>query len=167
MRLFGIPCLVGFVFAGAASAGDLPDPATTPGAMAPDVTQANIATTICVPGFTKPPRRPPVSYTSAFKRAQLAAVGGDQDPRDFEEDHLVPLSLGGAPQDPRNLWPEHWADPWGARTKDRLELKLHELVCAGTIPLAQAQHDIATDWIIAYRRYCPTEAECPSYRGGE
>jgi len=28
------------------------------------------------------------------------------DARDYEEDPLVPLCLGGAPQDPANLWPE-------------------------------------------------------------
>jgi len=31
--------------------------------------------------------------------------------------------------------------------KDRLEQRLHQLVCAGQLDLATAQHDIATDWI--------------------
>jgi hypothetical protein len=37
--------------------------------------------------------------------------------------------------------------------KDRLEDRLHELVCAGRLSLPEAQKAIATDWIVAYRRY--------------
>jgi hypothetical protein len=70
---------------------------------------------------------------------------------------------GGAPRDERNLWPQHWAEPWGAKTKDRLELKLHKLVCSDKVPLVQAQRDIAADWIAAYQKYCQTPAACPSY----
>lgn len=43
-------------------AGDLPDPQLTPGVTNPDVTQATIDKTICVPGWTKT-IRPPASYT--------------------------------------------------------------------------------------------------------
>jgi hypothetical protein len=27
-------------------------------------------------------------------------------PKDYEEDHLISLELGGAPRDPKNLWPQ-------------------------------------------------------------
>jgi hypothetical protein len=37
--------------------------------------------------------------------------------------------------------------------KDTLEHRLHQLVCQGKVDLATAQHDIATDWIEAYRKY--------------
>lgn len=50
--------------------------------------------------------RPPASYTDALKRAQMRAYGDIGSPVRFEEDHLIPLALGGAPRDPRNLWPE-------------------------------------------------------------
>jgi hypothetical protein len=30
---------------------------------------------------------------------------------------------------------------------------MHTLVCAGQLSLDQAQHEIATDWLAAYRRY--------------
>ena len=75
--------------------------------------------------------------------------------QDYEEDHLVPLSLGGASDDVRNLWPEPWFPPdgWTADRKDELELALHRLVCAGRLPLATAQEAIARDWIRAYRHY--------------
>jgi hypothetical protein len=74
---------------------------------------------------------------------------------DFEEDHLIPLALGGAPYDPRNLWPEPRAsaDGWNASVKDELEAALPRLVCSGRVSLADAQRAIATDWIAAYRFY--------------
>jgi hypothetical protein len=31
------------------------------------------------------------------------------------------------------------------------------MVCAGTLDLATAQHDIATDWIAAYKKYFHTD----------
>jgi len=49
------------------------------------------------------------------------ARGYDRTMRDYEEDHLVPLEVGGNPHDPRNLWPEPLHGPWNARMKDRLE----------------------------------------------
>jgi hypothetical protein len=50
------------------------------------VTQDNIDSTICVPGFTKT-IRPPARYTSRLKREQLddAACGyDDRETRDYE-----------------------------------------------------------------------------------
>ena len=75
------------------------------------------------------------------------------DPDGAVVDHLVPLELGGS-NDFTNLWPqsEH-ATGLDAATKDRLENRLHALVCAGELPIAEAQHEIAADWIAAYRRY--------------
>ena len=74
----------------------------------------------------------------------------------YEYDHLVPLELGGAVNDPRNLWPE--ADyPMGAgfyrNPKDHLERALNRLVCRGRMTLARAQLLIARDWASAYREY--------------
>jgi hypothetical protein len=62
----------------------------------------------------------------------------------------VSLELGGA-NDIANLWPQPYGGPWGAEAKDRLENRLHRLVCSGELDLAAAQHEIATDWIAAYR----------------
>ena len=133
----------------------LPNPRLTPGAIDPAVTQDNIAETICRAGYTRGVR-PPEAYTEALKRQQMDEYGyRGEHLRDFEQDHLVSLGLGGHPTDPRNEWPEPWqpADGWGADVKDALELRLHDLVCAGRLPLADAQRAIATDWIAAYRRY--------------
>jgi hypothetical protein len=60
-----------------------------------------------------------------------------------EEDHLIPLALGGAPRDPANLWPEPGATP---NEKDRVENVAHDAVCAGTLTLPDAQRRIAGDW---------------------
>ncbi len=133
----------------------LPDPKLTPGAVNPDVTQQTIETTICVRGWTRLVR-PPESYTEPLKREQIALYGyRDRRLRDYEEDHLIPLDLGGAPSDPRNLWPEPHEAPgdWGSYAKDRLESRLNDLVCSGALPLDTARSAIATNWIDAYRRY--------------
>jgi hypothetical protein len=139
----------------AAGQGALPDPTRTPGALNPEVRQDTIGSTICVRGWTRTVR-PPQQYTSALKRQQLREFGyTDLRMGDYEEDHLVPLGLGGAPYDPRNLWPEPRAiaSGWNAVVKDELEAILPRLVCSGRVSLAEAQRAIAGDWIAAYRYY--------------
>lgn len=133
----------------------LPNRRLTPGALDSGVTQGNIRETICVRGYTKS-IRPPEEYTEQLKRRGIRQYGySDFRLRDYEEDHLISLGLGGSPANPHNLWPEphHVIGGWGSYTKDRLEDKLHTLVCHGRVPLAQAQREIATDWIAAYKRY--------------
>jgi hypothetical protein len=133
----------------------LPDPARTPGAIDPAVTQATIGDTICVPGWTLTVR-PSERYTEELKRRQIEEYGyADRRLGDYEEDHLIPLELGGSPTDPRNLWPEPHRAPggWGSRRKDYLENVLRRLVCAGRLPLDTARQAIARDWIAAYQRY--------------
>jgi hypothetical protein len=133
----------------------LPNSARTPGATNPDVTQANIHQTICVTGWTAT-IRPPSNVTTALKVRQLAsgyAYQGDTVTSHYEEDHLISLELGGAPSAEQNLWPEPYTSDEGARVKDKIENKLHSLVCAGTMPLADAQHAIARDWWGAYQTY--------------
>lgn len=133
----------------------LPSSRITPGALNPAVDQANIDETICVHGYSRS-IRPPEKYTERLKRLGIRQYGySDWRLRDYEEDHLISLALGGSPTNPHNLWPEphHVIGGWGSYTKDRLEDRLHSLVCHGRVPLAQAQRDIATDWIAAFKRY--------------
>ena len=128
------------------SAGGLPDPVCTPGSADPRVTQDNIHTTICVSGYTATVR-PPTSYTNALKAQQIKAYGySDTSLADYEEDHLIPLELGGHPTDPKNLWPEPRSGAHTATTKDGVENSLHSRVCAGLMTLAAAQVAIATNW---------------------
>ena len=71
---------------------------------------------------------------------------------DYEIDHLIPLELGGS-NSVKNLWPESYrTSRWNARVKDRLEDKLHELVCNGQLDLKTAQQVIAANWIEAYKK---------------
>jgi len=136
-----------------AHAGDLPDPDLTPGAINPDVTQENISRTVCVKGWTKTVR-PPAYYTNKLKKEQIRQYGySDRNPKDYEEDHLIPLSVGGNPTDPKNLWPEPRNSEWNAARKDQLEFAMYKAVCQGEISLAEAQRAFATNWIDAYKRY--------------
>jgi hypothetical protein len=139
-----------------ASGPILPNSAVTPGAIDPSVTQANIARTICILGYTTK-IRPPASYTTKLKMKQLASFPysayGSKDSALFEEDHLISLELGGNPTDPKNLWPEPYSGAFGARAKDQLENKFHALICAHQIQLADAQSLIASNWYDAYKKY--------------
>jgi len=130
---------------GCSSTNGLPDARCTPGATDPRVTQANIASTICVSGYTAKVR-PPTSVTTPIKRKQLAAYGDRGPLSQYELDHLIPLELGGAPRSVANLWPEPWTGDDGARTKDVVENALHRAVCSGTMALAVAQRAIAVNW---------------------
>jgi len=138
-----------------ASLAVLPDRLRTPGATNPAVTPSTIRSTICRTGYTKT-IRPPSSYTTGLKVSQLDsgyAYRHDLAKSDYEEDHLIPLELGGAPSDPRNLWPEPYAARGGARVKDLVENELHDLVCSGRLPLRTAQQAIARNWWRADQRY--------------
>ena len=98
------------------------------------MTQATIATTICVPGFSSS-IRPPSDYTSQLKVEQMRTYGLGGSPSDYQEDHLISLELGGHPTDPRNLWPEPYPR---AADVDRLE-QLHARVCSREMTLHDAQ----------------------------
>lgn len=114
-------------------------PVHTPGVRNPAVTQTTIKKTVCIRGWTAT-IRPPYQYTLALKEMQIGAWGyTNREPRAYEEDHFVPLELGGAPRDPRNLWPEPWAQ---ADKSDPLENRLHAQVCAGQITLTAARRQI-------------------------
>lgn len=124
----------------------LPDPRCTPGAVRAGVSLS----TICAFGYS-PSIRPPESYTEPLKLAQVRAYGLSGSPSAYEEDHLVPLSIGGAPRDPRNLWPEPRNGPDNAEQKDQLETWTARMACAGRIPLSRLRQEMATDWTALYR----------------
>ena len=86
---------------------------------------------------------------------QYGMVGAD--PQAYEVDYLVTPALGGA-DDIHNLWPHSYSHTiWNARVKDALEDRLREMVCDGSINLAQAQREIAANWIAAYKKYFHTD----------
>ncbi|HKD95489.1 MAG TPA: hypothetical protein VKB43_12345 [Gaiellaceae bacterium] len=113
----------------------LASPTRTPGVLNPNVTQANIRSTICRRGWTAT-IRPPVSYTDALKVKQMRQYGETGSTSDYQEDHLISLEMGGSPTDPRNLWPEPYPR---ASAMDQIENQLNSQICDGQLTLAQAQ----------------------------
>jgi len=93
------------------------------------------------------------------KQRAVFAMYGIKSPKpgEFEVDYLITPDLGGT-ESIRNLWPEPYSARWNAHVKDQLEQRLHELVCSGKLDLATAQHDMAVDWIAAYKKYVPASA---------
>jgi hypothetical protein len=152
-RCLPLAACLALAFSSPVWAGDLPDPTLTPGAADTSITQENIQSTICVNGYTKT-IRPPAYYTNKLKKRQIQQYGyADKNPKDYEEDQLIPLSIGGNPGDPNNLWPEPRNSEWGAAKKDELEFTLYRMVCKNDVPLKDAQAAIASNWIGAYKKY--------------
>ncbi len=62
----------------------------------------------------------------------------------YEEDHLIPLELGGSPTSAWNLWPEpgEYNNP-----KDKVENAAKYAVCGGRMSLVAAQRAMASNWI--------------------
>ena len=118
-----------------------------------------IASTICRSGYTSS-IRPPESVTEPEKQASAEAYSYTGAFSTAEYDHLVPLELGGDPNDPANLWVEPNDNPNTTSTtnsKDALENRLNNLVCSGQLRLATAQEAIASNWVAAYREYVGTQ----------
>jgi hypothetical protein len=113
----------------------LPDPSITPGRLNPNVRQSTIKKTICKSGWTKT-IRPSTSYTNKLKVQQMVLYGETGSPKNYEEDHFIPLELGGAPKNPKNLWPEPHTQ---SKLSDPFETKLKRQVCKGVLTLKKAR----------------------------
>jgi hypothetical protein len=116
-------------------------------------------------------RLPSRAPTPATVRQAILRDYGDENlaPAEYELDYLITPELGGT-GDRANLWPERYVSPvWNARVKDQLEDLLPRLVCQGTVDLATAQHDIAENWIAAYKTYFRTDhpVERQAYLGAD
>lgn len=74
----------------------------------------------------------------------MAAYGDRGSMSQYEYDHFIPLELGGATNDSRNLWPEPGAIP---NRKDAVEDELRSEVCDGEMSLGAAQRAIARNWV--------------------
>lgn len=129
----------------AADPPQLPDREITPG----DVLTSNLDD-VCTSGYSKSVRNVP----SSVKQEAYKAYGiYEHGPGEYEVDHLISLELGGS-NSIKNLWPESYiTKPLNARVKDKLENRLHTLVCRGSISLPDAQREIAENWISAYEKY--------------
>jgi hypothetical protein len=96
------------------------------------VTQENIGRTICDPAWRKL-ERPARSYTDAIKRRWTPSGHRRSD---YELDHIIPISAGGAPYDQENLQLQPWPE---AREKDQLEERVCKAICRGSISLKDGQ----------------------------
>ncbi len=123
----------------------LPNPDLTPGNTFP-VSRNDV----CVPGYAHKVRDVPWDEKrEVFRRYGVPLA----EHREYEVDHLIPLCLGGS-NSIRNLWPQsRTTQPWNAYRKDKLEYHLWKLVCDGQADLADAQRQIASNWIDAYKKY--------------
>ncbi len=127
----------------------IPRPQLTPGATVP-VTKQQVCN---ADSRTEGPEVPASLQRQVFEAYGIAHPRPDA----YEIDYLITPDLGGA-ANIRNLWPQPYHDTvWNARVKDQLEERLHNLVCTGQLDLATAQHDLATDWVTAYKRYFHTD----------
>jgi hypothetical protein len=123
--------------------GVLPDRRCSPGGYDDGLTTS----VLCAAGFhTSMIRNVPESEKHAVEVAYGLA------PRPYgstlEIDHVVSLELGGS-NDIANLYPERAP---GFHAKDKLENRLHDMVCSGQIPLAAARQQIAANWQALYQR---------------
>jgi len=124
--------------------GALPDPACTPGDIFPNVTKAQV----CTSGYSSSVRDVPASE----KDAVYAEYGiSHHATGQYEVDHFVSLELGGS-NDISNLFPEAAAPTPGFHEKDKVENYLHDQVCKGKLSLAEAQRQIATNWVAVYNQ---------------
>jgi hypothetical protein len=118
----------------------LPNAAITPGAVA-----SSDPAMVCIRGYS---RRVRPAYDYAWRRFRVSVFRAYGIPhekwKNFTIDHDVPLSLGGAPEDIRNVWPEPKAE---AKRKDEVEDALLAAACyRHTVTLAAAQAAIARNW---------------------
>jgi hypothetical protein len=108
---------------------------------------------VCAQTNTRNKAAPVALQRKVFEEYGIAGA----EPQAYEVDYLVTPALGGA-DDIRNLWPHSYsATVWNARVKDDLEDRLRDMVCDGSVDLAEAQQEIAGNWIAAYKKYFHTE----------
>jgi 5-methylcytosine-specific restriction endonuclease McrA len=95
---------------------------------------------VCTPGYSGRVRNVPQSEKNAVYREYGVRRHA---PGSYEVDHLISLELGGS-NSIKNLWPEKQP---GARSKDKLQNRLHAEVCMGNIGLRTAQRWIVKWWL--------------------
>ncbi len=119
--------------------GSLPDPECTPGAVFRHITPREM----CVSGYARTMR----DVSNKLKEEVYVDYGiTEHKPGDYEVDHLVSLQLGGS-NEISNLWPQPVIPHPGFREKHRVDTILHDAVCAGELPLAEAQWRSASNWV--------------------
>ena len=132
-----------------------PDPKLTPG----DTLKVS-KEDLCGPGSKTLDSSIPISLK--IKVFDLYRIRGDS-PTSYNVDHLIPVSLGGS-NSIKNLWPQPLSGEWNYLKKNKLEHRLHKLVCRGELALETAQQEISTDWVSAYKKYLGNNGRVRSKR---
>ena len=147
MRTITTLLISGFCFGSLALAQEtpsfLPNPKLTPGATL-DVTDKDL----CKPGYESRDRTIPITV----KGQVVDRYGIGANASGYNVDHLIPVGLAGS-NSLMNLWPQPLSGEWSYHKKNRLEAKMHKMVCSGALELKTAQQEIATDWVSAYKKY--------------
>jgi hypothetical protein len=133
------------------SAGKLvPNPKLTPGA-----TRQVAYEEICpAQDDDKDPAVPTSMQQAVFKEYGVRRIARTHE---FQVDYLINPQLGGTGEI-RNLWPQPYGlTLWNAHAKDDLEDRLHQMVCNREIGISEAHHELATNWIAAYKKYFHTQ----------
>jgi len=150
--LFGVVALAGSRYLGrgpthlaAFSSGLVPNKSLTPGAI-----QSVEQTEIC----TAEDKDPAWLISAPVEQEAFEEYGVvNSRAKKYQLDYLIPPALGGT-ADIHNLWPQPYSEAgWNAHAKDELEDRLRQLVCEGRLSLPEAQRELATDWIGAYKNY--------------
>lgn len=124
----------------------MPGTRLTPGEAFVRVTAAEV----CTPGWASSHREVATSqYREVYGEY---GIPYPEPSGSYELDHLIPLELGGDNAN-ANLWPEAAAPAPGFHQKDSLENVMHDRVCASSLGLVEAQHEIASNWYAAYVKY--------------
>lgn len=139
--------------AGPCLAADLPDAQFTPGALNDAVSAKTLRTTVCKPGWARA-MQPSAATLEQMKAQQMKQYGyPDSDARRYATDLLVPVELGGDGRDLRNVWPQAVDGDWSVKSKQRLENALYRQVCAHQMTLQEAQQELRSNWIEAYKKH--------------
>ncbi|WP_277184939.1 hypothetical protein [Caballeronia sp. BR00000012568055] len=116
----------------------------------PQVSQATIVDTICVPGYVD---RVLPSFDAQMKLKEKLLKQRSIDESfaaEYALDHRMPVLLGGSPTSPANLDLRRWEGRSGQRRKERLAVYLKRCVCTGDMTLKAAQGVMAGDWASKY-----------------
>ena len=145
---FAVLCALAVGSASARDVPHVPGPSLPNHLLTPGAHFAVGKARVCKPGYAAGVRKVP----ERAKDKVYAGYGLERVANAYEVDRLVSVEIGGS-NVIANLWPQHDYEPWGARTKNRLDNKLRELVCSGRLSLALARRQEAANWIKAYKRY--------------
>ena len=126
--------------------GPAPDRRCSPGAYLSGLTQQ----VLCSSAFRASGVRP-IPESASFAVEREYGIKPVRYGRTLVIDRIVPFVLGGS-DDIANLFPEKLAGPAGYRVKDKLEARLHSMVCSREITLRAAQVGIAKNWQALYQK---------------